>query len=90
LVDAHPFQGKDRIFSGSASVIVGAVSAAQRTCLQKIISFDMSGTSTDVIHFAGELERSFETEIADVRMRALMMLIHTVASDGCSILTDRS
>ena len=46
----------------------------------------MGGTSTDVSHFAGEFERSFETVIAGVRMRVPMMQIHTVAAGGGSIL----
>ena len=52
----------------------------------KIIGFDMGGTSTDVSHYAGEYERAFETEVAGVRMRAPMMQIHTVAAGGGSIL----
>jgi 5-oxoprolinase (ATP-hydrolysing) len=87
LVDAHSFQGKDSILSGPAGGIVGAVAVAQRAGLHKIIAFDMGGTSTDVAHYAGELERSFETEVAGVRMRAPMMQIHTVAAGGGSILT---
>ena len=51
-----------------------------------LIGFDMGGTSTDVSHFDGEYERAFETEVAGVRMRAPMMLIHTVAAGGGSIL----
>ena len=86
LVDAHAFQGKDSILSGPAGGIVGAVAVAQRAGLHKIIAFDMGGTSTDVAHYAGELERSFETEVAGVRMRAPMMAIHTVAAGGGSIL----
>ncbi|HZT26301.1 MAG TPA: hydantoinase B/oxoprolinase family protein, partial [Pseudolabrys sp.] len=46
----------------------------------------MGGTSTDVSHYDGEYERAFETEVAGVRMRAPMMLIHTVAAGGGSIL----
>ena len=46
----------------------------------------MGGTSTDVSHFQWEYERAFETEVAGVRMRAPMMLIHTVAAGGGSIL----
>ena len=52
----------------------------------RLIGFDMGGTSTDVSHFDGEYERAFETEVAGVRMRAPMMLIHTVAAGGGSIL----
>ena len=86
LVDAQAFQGKDSILSGPAGGIVGAVAVAKRAGLNKIIAFDMGGTSTDVAHYAGELERSFETEVAGVRMRAPMMAIHTVAAGGGSIL----
>ncbi|MGZ8162274.1 MAG: hydantoinase B/oxoprolinase family protein [Methylobacter sp.] len=87
LTEARAFQGKDSILSGPAGGIVGAAAVAQRAGLHKIIAFDMGGTSTDVAHYAGELERSFETEIAGVRMRAPMMHIHTVAAGGGSILT---
>lgn len=86
LVGARAFQGKDSILSGPAGGIVGAVTVAKRARLHKIIAFDMGGTSTDVAHYAGELERSFETEVAGVRMRAPMMQIHTVAAGGGSIL----
>lgn len=87
LVDAQVFQGKDSILSGPAGGIVGAVAVAQLAGFDKIIAFDMGGTSTDVAHYAGELERSFETEVAGVRIRAPMMHIHTVAAGGGSILT---
>ena len=52
----------------------------------KVIGFDMGGTSTDVSHYAGELEREFETQVAGVRMRAPMLSIHTIAAGGGSIL----
>src|SRR5918999_719304 len=86
LTDARRFQGKDAILSGPAGGIVGAVRTAAAAGFKKIISFDMGGTSTDVAHFRGEYERSFETEVAGVRMRAPMMDIHTVAAGGGSIL----
>ena len=86
LVDAHMFQGKDAILSGPAGGIVGGVRVSALAGFEKIITFDMGGTSTDVAHFAGEYERSFESEVAGVRMRAPMMAIHTVAAGGGSIL----
>jgi 5-oxoprolinase (ATP-hydrolysing) len=86
LVDANYFQGKDSILSGPAGGIVGAVKTCQLAGFNKIIGFDMGGTSTDVSHFAGEYERSFETEVAGVRMRTPMMSIHTVAAGGGSLL----
>ncbi len=86
LTDAYSFQGKDSILSGPAGGIVGAVQTSKMAGLEKIISFDMGGTSTDVAHYAGEYERAFETEVAGVRLRAPMMSIHTVAAGGGSIL----
>ncbi len=85
LTDARRFQGKDAILSGPAGGIVGAVRTAELGGFDKIIGFDMGGTSTDVSHYAGEYERSFETMVAGVRMRAPMMHIHTVAAGGGSI-----
>ena len=90
LTDARRFQGKDSILSGPAGGIVGAVRTSLMAGFEKIIGFDMGGTSTDVSHFAGtqlsDLERVFETQVAGVRMRAPMMSIHTVAAGGGSIL----
>jgi 5-oxoprolinase (ATP-hydrolysing) len=86
LTDAHRFQGKDSILSGPAGGIVGMVRTAKSAGFEKIIGFDMGGTSTDVSHYAGEFEREFETQVAGVRMRAPMMSIHTVAAGGGSIL----
>jgi len=86
LTDARRFQGKDSILSGPAGGIVGAVRTSLAAGFDRIIGFDMGGTSTDVSHYAGELERTFETQVAGVRMRAPMMSIHTVAAGGGSIL----
>ncbi len=86
LTDARAFQGKDAILSGPAGGIVGMARTAALGGQQKVIGFDMGGTSTDVSHYAGEFEREFETQVAGVRMRAPMMSIHTVAAGGGSIL----
>jgi 5-oxoprolinase (ATP-hydrolysing) len=86
LTDAELFQGKDAILSGPAGGVVGAVETSAMAGFARIIGFDMGGTSTDVSHYDGEYERTFETEVAGVRMRAPMMLIHTVAAGGGSIL----
>ncbi|MGO4915186.1 hydantoinase B/oxoprolinase family protein [Pseudogemmobacter sp. W21_MBD1_M6] len=89
LTDASLFQGKDAILSGPAGGIVGMVKTARAAGFDRLIGFDMGGTSTDVSHYAGDFERSFETEVAGVRMRAPMMDIHTVAAGGGSICTFR-
>ncbi len=86
LTNAHTFQGKDSILSGPAGGIVGMVRASELAGFDRVIGFDMGGTSTDVSHYAGEFERVFETQVAGVRMRAPMMSIHTVAAGGGSIL----
>ena len=86
LTDAGLFQSKDSILSGPAGGIVGAVRTAAMGGFEKIITFDMGGTSTDVAHYDGAFERAFETQVAGVRMRAPMMRIHTVAAGGGSIL----
>src|SRR5579871_504924 len=86
LTAAELFQGKDAILSGPAGGVVGMAQTGREAGLPRLIGFDMGGTSTDVSHFDGEYERAFETEVAGVRMRAPMMLIHTVAAGGGSIL----
>jgi 5-oxoprolinase (ATP-hydrolysing) len=84
LTDAKLFEGKDAILSGPAGGIVGAVEVSRLAGFERIIGFDMGGTSTDVTHWAGEYERAFVTEVAGVRLRAPMMRIHTVAAGGGS------
>jgi 5-oxoprolinase (ATP-hydrolysing) len=86
LTAADIFQGKDAILSGPAAGVVGMAETGREAGFSHLIGFDMGGTSTDVSHFDGEYERAFETEVAGVRMRAPMMLIHTVAAGGGSIL----
>jgi 5-oxoprolinase (ATP-hydrolysing) len=86
LTSSELFQGKDSILSGPAGGIVGMVQTARGAGFEKVIGFDMGGTSTDVSHYAGEYERAFDTQVAGVRMRAPMMSIHTVAAGGGSIL----
>jgi len=78
--------GKDAILSGPAGGVVGMAETGREAGFSKLIGFDMGGTSTDVSHFDGQYERAFETEVAGVRMRAPMMLIHTVAAGGGSVL----
>ena len=86
LTAAEMFQGKDAILSGPAGGVVGMVETARLAGFEKVIGFDMGGTSTDVAHSDGDYERAFDTEVAGVRIRAPMMRIHTVAAGGGSIL----
>ena len=86
LTQSERFSGKDAVLSGPAGGIVGMAHAARNMGFEKVIGFDMGGTSTDVSHFAGEYERDFDTEIAGIRLRTPIMRIHTVAAGGGSIL----
>ncbi|MFJ2833496.1 hydantoinase B/oxoprolinase family protein [Streptomyces sp. NPDC087263] len=86
LAEAGQFRGKDAILSGPAGGIVGMAMMSQRAGFDRVIGFDMGGTSTDVSHFAGEYERVFTTRIAGVRLRSPMLDIHTVAAGGGSLL----
>ncbi|MET7383550.1 hydantoinase B/oxoprolinase family protein [Streptomyces sp. NPDC005526] len=86
LAEAGQFRGKDAILSGPAGGIVGMARMSQLAGYDRVIGFDMGGTSTDVSHFAGEYERVFTTQIAGVRLRSPMLDIHTVAAGGGSVL----
>ncbi|MFL4902876.1 hydantoinase B/oxoprolinase family protein [Streptomyces sp. MMS24-I2-30] len=86
LAEAGQFRGKDAILSGPAGGIVGMARMSKLAGFDRVIGFDMGGTSTDVSHFAGEYERVFTTQLAGVRLRAPMLDIHTVAAGGGSVL----
>jgi len=86
LAEAKHFRGKDSLLSGPAGGIVGAIKTSLAAGFDKIIAFDMGGTSTDVSHFNGTFERTQETELAGIRIRVPMLAIHTVAAGGGSIL----
>ena len=87
LTDARLFKGKDAILSGPAGGVIGFVKTSASAGFDKVIGFDMGGTSTDVSHYAGQFERVFETQVAGVRVRSPMMQIHTIAAGGGSLLT---
>ena len=87
LTSSGRFRGRDAIFSGPAGGVVGAVRTSKLAGFDRLIGFDMGGTSTDVSHYAGEFEKDFETEVSGVSMRVPMLKIHTVAAGGGSLLT---
>ncbi|MEU1278326.1 hydantoinase B/oxoprolinase family protein [Streptomyces sp. NPDC005805] len=86
LREADHFRGKDAVLSGPAGGVVGMARTSARAGYERVVGFDMGGTSTDVSHYAGEFERELGTQVAGVRMRAPMMSIHTVAAGGGSVL----
>ena len=85
LADAHAFRGKDAVLSGPAGGVVGMVETARALGHERLVGFDMGGTSTDVCHYAGEFERTSDSVVAGIRIAAPMMQIHTVAAGGGSI-----
>jgi 5-oxoprolinase (ATP-hydrolysing) len=87
LADARRFTGRDALLSGPAGGVVGMARTAQAAGFERLIGFDMGGTSTDVSHFAGEFERANETEVAGIRVRTPIIDMHTVAAGGGSLLT---
>ncbi|TAL02667.1 MAG: 5-oxoprolinase [Rhodospirillaceae bacterium] len=86
LAVAAQVRGKDAVLSGPAGGVIGAAETARAAGFDKIIGFDMGGTSTDVCHVAGDYERTFDTVVAGVRLRTPMMAVHTVAAGGGSLL----
>ncbi len=86
LTDAARFKGPTALLSGPAGGVVGAAKVAAAAGFDRAIGFDMGGTSTDVsLLRRGQLERSFETLIGGVRVKAPMLRVHTVAAGGGSL-----
>ncbi|MDX2225345.1 MAG: hydantoinase B/oxoprolinase family protein, partial [Rhodospirillaceae bacterium] len=85
LTPAAIFRGKDAVLSGPAGGVVGFAETARAAGFATVVGFDLGGTSTDVSHFAGHYERTLESVVAGVRLRAPMMNVHTVAAGGGSI-----
>src|SRR5690606_24376402 len=85
LTDAGRFRGRNAILSGPAGGIVGMARSAALAGHEQVIGFDMGGTSTDVSHYAGELERIHSSEVEGYRLQAPMLDLHTVAAGGGSI-----
>ena len=86
LIDAPNFRAKDSLLSGPAGGIVGAVETCSQSGINCIISFDMGGTSTDVSHFSGDYERTFDSHISGIHLQAPMLNIHTIAAGGGSVV----
>ncbi|MXW58414.1 MAG: 5-oxoprolinase [Acidimicrobiia bacterium] len=87
LAHPHHFRGKDALLSGPAGGVVGMARTGETAGHGRLIGFDMGGTSTDVSHYDGRFERTTDAVVAGVRVRAPMILIHTVAAGGGSILS---
>lgn len=86
LTNARLFRGCNSILSGPAGGVVGMVATAKQLGFEKIIGFDMGGTSTDICLYKGQFQHTLDSEIAGLRIRAPMLEIHTIAAGGGSCL----
>ena len=73
------------VLSGPAGGVLGAAAVARAAGFERIISFDMGGTSTDVALYDGEFTYSTESKVGDFPVRIPMLDIHTVGAGGGSI-----
>ena len=86
LTDAGSFRGMNSILSGPAGGLVGMMKVGTAAGFERLIGFDMGGTSTDVSLYDGRYPRRFDNLVAGVRLNVPMMNVHTVAAGGGSIL----
>ncbi|MFG2325945.1 hydantoinase B/oxoprolinase family protein [Streptomyces sp. NPDC048568] len=86
LAMADHFRGSNAVLSGPAGGIVGMAGLSQQAGYDRVVGFDMGGTSTDVSHYAGEFDRVPVTHIAGTRLQVPMLDIQTVAAGGGSVL----
>lgn len=86
LAAADDFHGRDSVLSGPAGGLIGMAKVGRAAGFERLIGFDMGGTSTDVSLFNGEFERTLDTRIAGSRIRIPMLGVHTVAAGGGSLL----
>ena len=85
LVSAKKFHPKDSLLSGPAGGVVGAKKIGEKSGFQKIITFDMGGTSTDVSRIDSEFDYRFELEVGEAKINSPAIAIETVAAGGGSI-----
>lgn len=85
LVRSTEFRAKDSLLSGPAGGVVGAARAGRASGFQRVLSFDMGGTSTDVARYDGDYEYVFEHRVGDARLVAPALAIETVAAGGGSV-----
>jgi len=84
LASITALRAKDTILSGPAGGLVGAVRIAAAAGFERIVGFDMGGTSTDVCYCEGPWPRREQVELGGVPIQAPMLDIHTVAAGGGS------
>ena len=89
LVRSRSFRPKDGLLSGPAGGVVGATTAGRRSGFERLLTFDMGGTSTDVSRFDRAHAYVFEHRVGDAHLLAPAMAVETVAAGGGSICSFR-
>jgi len=85
LVNAQQFFPKDSLLSGPAGGVVGAAVSGKYSGIDKLIAFDMGGTSTDVSLFNKTFSYRYESKVGSVRILSPSLEIETIAAGGGSI-----
>jgi N-methylhydantoinase A len=73
------------VLSGPAGGVVGAAATARASGFDRIIAFDMGGTSTDVSLVEGEIKTATDAQVAGLPVSVPMLDIHTVGAGGGSL-----
>jgi len=73
------------VLSGPAGGVVGAAATARASGFERIIAFDMGGTSTDVSLVEGEIKTATDAQVAGLPVSVPMLDIHTVGAGGGSL-----
>ena len=74
------------LLSGPAAGVAGAVALARRAGFERVLSFDMGGTSTDVALCEGESPLTDRSEIEGLPVQLPMVAVHTIGAGGGSIV----
>ncbi len=85
LVAPANARAKDTLLGGPAGGVVGAALAGRRSGFDRIIAFDMGGTSTDVARYDGDFEYVYEHQVGEAHLVAPALAIESVAAGGGSI-----
>lgn len=85
LSKASEFYPKDSLLSGPAGGVVGAATTAKLSGVDKLITFDMGGTSTDVSLYNGRFDYRYESRVGSLKILSPSLAIETIAAGGGSI-----
>lgn len=85
LVPADVVRPMDLLLSGPAGGVRGALNAARQMGFERIISFDMGGTSTDVARLDGDVPYRFTQTVGSITLLSPAIAIESVAAGGGSI-----